>query len=515
VKNTRTCRWQLGVSGRLADAVRAGDAALTDKVGGRARRRAILILAAVLAVSSADQGAVAALAPQLEAAFHVDNVGIGLLATISSLIGAIATLPMGVLADQRSRTRLLTFSVLLWAVAEVAGGLSVSFLMLVLTRVALGAVTASAGPAVGSLTGDLFPMSERGRIYSFILTGELLGSGVGLLVAGNLGSAVSWRVGFILLASSMLRAGDAEMRPAGQAGESIGPRETSTLDEGRPPVEERESVFQKVQEQGVQPDEALVLRGDPSRMSLREAVRWVIRIRTNVLLIVSSCLGYFFFAGLRTFAVLFTRGRFGTGESVATLLTIVVGAASVAGLLAGGRIGDRLLARGRIDARLSVGAAGYLLAVVCLAPALLTTSLLVALPLVLAGAAALAAPNSPVDAARLDVVPSRMWGRTEAIRTLARSISEAAAPLAFGYVSLLLGGAQASGLGSGLNTKTGAVSAAAGRGLAYTFLVMLIPLAASAYFLHRARRTYPRDVASAAESERLTRDGSIRVSSRQ
>jgi len=37
-------------------------------------------------------------------------------------------------------------------------------------------------------------------------------------------------------------------------------------------------------------------------------------------------------------------------------------------------------------------------------------------------------------------------------------------------------------------------------GLQWTFALMLVPLAASAYFLFKALRTYPRDVASAAAS---------------
>ena len=54
-----------------------------------------------------------------------------------------------------------------------------------------------------------------------------------------------------------------------------------------------------------------------------------------------------------------------------------------------------------------------------------------------------------------------------------------------------------------MNSKAAHVSAASAPGLSYTFLVMLAPLAASGWFVLRARRNYPTDVASAAESERL------------
>jgi MFS family permease len=40
---------------------------------------------------------------------------------------------------------------------------------LLVTRLALGAVTAPASPAIASLTGDHFPARERGRGYAYIL----------------------------------------------------------------------------------------------------------------------------------------------------------------------------------------------------------------------------------------------------------------------------------------------------------------------------------------------------------
>jgi len=263
-------------------------------------------------------------------------------------------------------------------------------------------------------------------------------------------------------------------------------------------------VLEEVRARNVDADPDIVIGGDPSEMGLWDAVRWVFRVRTNLLLIISSCLGYFFFSGLKTFAVLFARGRYGIGESTASLLAVVVGAAGVAGIVAGGQVADRRLERGHLCSRLTVGAVGYLGAAVILIPAFLTSHLLIALPLVMAGAAAVAAPNSPGDAARLDVVPSRLWGRTESIRTFVKTTLEAFAPLLFGFISQLLGSGTGAGFGSGVNGRAAHVSAAAAQGLAYTFLLMLAPLAAAGWFLLRARRSYPSDVASAAESEQVS-----------
>jgi hypothetical protein len=80
---------------------------LTATIGGPARRKAVILLASVLALSGADVGAISALAPQLESAFRVNNTGIGLLVTVSTLVGALATMPVGVLADRESNPPLV------------------------------------------------------------------------------------------------------------------------------------------------------------------------------------------------------------------------------------------------------------------------------------------------------------------------------------------------------------------------------------------------------------------------
>ncbi|HEX8009117.1 MAG TPA: MFS transporter [Trebonia sp.] len=224
----------------------------------------------------------------------------------------------------------------------------------------------------------------------------------------------------------------------------------------------------------VEPQPGLVLREDPASRSVWWAVRYVLRVRTNVVIIVASTLGYFFFAGLSSFAVIFVTGHYRLSKPTATALTAVIGAGALAGVLVGGRIADRQLSRGHIRARVMVPAACLLALAPVLAPAIATRSIAVALPLFILGAFLLGAPNPPLDAARLDIIHPRLWGRAEGVRTFLRSLGEAAAPLLFGYVSQYVFGGPGSATGGG-RVQPGNVS-----GLEYTFLVFLIPLLAGA-----------------------------------
>ena len=173
---------------------------VVKRTGGPARARVITLFGAVLALNGADIATVGAVAPQLERALHIGNTKVGLLSSVSLLVGAIFTIPVGMLIDRIRRLPLLSISIVLWSVASLASAFAGSYSSLLLTRLLLGAVTATAGPAIASLTGDYFPARERGRVYAYILGGEILGTAAGFIISGTLASLISWRAAFVLLA---------------------------------------------------------------------------------------------------------------------------------------------------------------------------------------------------------------------------------------------------------------------------------------------------------------------------
>ena len=462
--------------------------------GGRDRARVIATLAAVLALDTADKGAVGATARNLQAAFSIGKTELGLLITVSSLVGAAATLPFGSLVDRVRRTRLLVSVIGLWGVAMVVSASALSFTWLLLSRLFLGAVTAAAYPAVASLVGDWFPRHERARILGLILGGELVGTGLGIAVSGGVASFTSWRVAFAVLA--LPAAGVAWIvsrldEPARDGASCLTPEEgyatdgkevehEETTDEASA-EDDQVSVRSLVHDAGVDPAEDEVLREDPAELSLWSAIRYVLGIRTNVALIVSSALGYYLFGGVRAFGIEYAERHYGIGQGLASMLVFLLGGGALVGVVVGGRVADRMLERGRLDARLVVPAVAFIAVAATLAPALIVSSLLIALPLLAIGGFFLAAANPPQDAARLDVVPGLLWGRAEAARTVARTTLEALAPVVFGFMAdHTFGGG--------------------GRGLQATFIIMLVPLIASAVVLLMARSHYVTDVATAEAS---------------
>src|SRR5262249_35499799 len=160
-----------------------------------------------------------------------------------------------------------------------------------------------------SLTGDYFPARERGRIYAYILGGEIAGTAVGFIISGSIASLISWRASFLLLAipgfflaRELLRTVPEPSRggqsPRGPGVVDLGqavaasrsqtdPRAqadaTSAQKSDQAASEPDEIAHEAVRQRGVTPDPDLVLTEDPNKMSLTRATLYTLKVPTNLL----------------------------------------------------------------------------------------------------------------------------------------------------------------------------------------------------------------------------------------
>lgn len=496
---------------------------VVKRVGGAARARVITLFALVLALNGADSSTVGAIAPQLESALKISNTEIGLLVSVSLLIGAVFTIPVGLFVDRSRRMPLLVISVVLFSLASLVSAFAGSFSSLLLTRLLLGAVAATAGPAIASLSGDYFDANERGLIWSYILVGEAIGTAFGFIVSGFVASLIDWRAAFVVLGlpgfwlarelwrtvpeplrggQSHLEVGDVDVEQAVQRGAAQAGREPSSPEAEPAPDASHEALREAARRAGAVPNPKLVLHEDPSTMGLGSSLRYLFSIPSNLLMIVGSSLGYFYFAGLQTFALLFVKGHFNASQPEAELFLALLVVGAVVGTLAGGRIPDILLARGYVSARVWFPGACYAGAALMLIPGFVGSSITPAIWFDVIGAALISAANPPLQAARLDIVPAGLWGRAQSALTVVRSLAQALAPLVFGGVSQLISGILPTQVPIGdVKRHVKGLSSHATNGLEVTFLVMLVALGAAGYLLFRARATFASDVATAAASE--------------
>lgn len=488
--------------GTGTDILEAAKERVVSVAGGPARLQIISVLAAILAVESSDLGTVSAVSGQLKGVFHLGNTDIGLLLAVVSFVSAAVTLPMGVLADRFSRRVLLMIVVASWVIAEGVSGFATSFSFLLVTRAIIGALTAVAWPCVASLTGDFFPARDRAAIYGLIIAGELVGMGIGFFISGEASTLLNWHWSFYAMAvppialvwviwrfllepergtQKWITEGEEDANAA-SGSSARGQEHQAQKRERKGSQPDSASPQQSVQRAHVPPRKELILREDPTRWSLWQVMRYLLRLPTYGLLIAASALAYYFLSGARAFAMIYITQHYHITRSVVSPLVFVVGIGTLAGTVAGGRVAERLLRRGMADARIVVAAVALALSVPILGVAIWTSSALFGIGLMTIGAGVLSAAVAPIDAARLDIVHPRMWGRGEAGRMALRSAFEGGAPLLFGALSEWLGGGQ--------------------QGLMWTFIIMLLPMLIASLLGVKARKTYLRDVATAAASSR-------------
>jgi MFS family permease len=486
---------------RLEDAVGRASGIPLDAATVNVRVQFVVVFAAIYGLADADTTTVGTAATQLRHSLALSNFQLGTLVAVGTAVGALTTLPAGALADRVKRVPLLAWSVALWALAMGLSAAANSYVMLLATRVLLGGLLAVNGPVTASLLGDLWPAPERGHIYGLVTSGELVGAGLGFFTSGEL-AAISWRLSFLVLAlpavliawktsrlpepeRMLQRISSARSEAAGSLASSLGSRKPS-----EPPGAPAASAPAS----GENPQGPTLAGPEATSRALRDAelssggfwhvVGYVLSVRTNVVLVVAGGFTWMFLSAVESFGEEFTKEQYHIGQLLATVVLLVVGAGAVVGATAGGQLADELVRRGWRAGRMTVAAAASLLSAVMLVPALLTGDLLVALPLLVVAAGGLAAANPPIDATRIEVVRSSVWGRAEAIRSVLRMGFQAAAPITVGFVA-------------------DSVGPAGDNGLQVALLTLVVLLLVAGALLVAGHLTYPADRVRAVDVDQM------------
>lgn len=154
----------------------------------------LFILFAIYVLSFVDRQIVAVLAPQIRMDLGLTNVQIGLLyGTAFSFIYAFAGIPMGRLADQWSRRKMIAIAVFTWSLVTVLSGFAASFALLIFYRLILGVSQAMLGPAAYALLAETFRPEKRASVFSVYAAGIFIGIGLSFLVGGTVAQSADWQ----------------------------------------------------------------------------------------------------------------------------------------------------------------------------------------------------------------------------------------------------------------------------------------------------------------------------------
>lgn len=143
----------------------------------------------------------AVIAESLRLEFDLTDAHIGFVATAFTLVYAIAGVPLGRLADTKSRRAVIGAGLATWSVFTAITGWTSSMISFVLARMGVGIGEASYAPAATSMISDLFPHSKRSRATGVFMLGLPLGMILGFISVGAIVEAFdSWRAPFFIAA---------------------------------------------------------------------------------------------------------------------------------------------------------------------------------------------------------------------------------------------------------------------------------------------------------------------------
>jgi len=175
----------------------------------------VIVLTALYMLSFVDRTILSLLVGSIKRDLGISDTRIGLLQGLSfALFYTVMGLPLGRLADTRSRRNLIAAGVVVWSIFTSLCSAAKSFWSLFLTRIGVGVGEAGLSPAAYSLIADYFPPERLGVAISVYYMGVFLGSSLALLVGGVvvdtmahvptvtlplLGTIASWRVTFLIV----------------------------------------------------------------------------------------------------------------------------------------------------------------------------------------------------------------------------------------------------------------------------------------------------------------------------
>lgn len=133
--------------------------------------------------------------------WHLSDFQLGIIGTAFTLVYAIAGLPLGRMADNGSRKKIMGWGLAVWSGLTAVNGLAGSFWTFLLVRMGVGIGEASYAPAANSLIGDLFPAHRRARAMGIFMLGLPLGLLLAFFTIGAMVKAFdSWRAPFFIAA---------------------------------------------------------------------------------------------------------------------------------------------------------------------------------------------------------------------------------------------------------------------------------------------------------------------------
>jgi len=165
----------------------------------RSPRAILWLLALINFFNYLDRLIIVTLLPILKNDLQLTDTQLGLLGSAFSVVLALATVPLGWLADRWMRKWVIAIGVGLWSLATAAGAVASSFHELLISRALVGIGEATYAPAANALIAEDYPKERLARAISIFNLGMIAGSAGGLALGGVIAAKFGWRASLLIV----------------------------------------------------------------------------------------------------------------------------------------------------------------------------------------------------------------------------------------------------------------------------------------------------------------------------
>ncbi len=135
------------------------------------------IMVSLMIVDYVDRQVIVSMFPHLKAEWGLTDSQLGSLVSVVSIVVAIGTVPLSLLADRWSRVKSIVLMALLWSFATIACSFARDYGHLLAARGFIGLGEAAYGSAGAALLASIFPPRLRSTVLGAFLAAGLAGLG--------------------------------------------------------------------------------------------------------------------------------------------------------------------------------------------------------------------------------------------------------------------------------------------------------------------------------------------------
>ena len=139
--------------------------------------------------------------PQMSDGLNASYSQIGLLVSVYAIASAVGTIPLITMTMTMNRKKLLIILLLIFGVSNSVIAFSGSYAVTAAARLAGGISAGVLWPMVSAYAMKMVPENMHGRAIAIAMSGCTLGLGIGLPIMTSIGTGISWRVEFAVLAA--------------------------------------------------------------------------------------------------------------------------------------------------------------------------------------------------------------------------------------------------------------------------------------------------------------------------